>query len=1002
MVSISEAIADNRLVVRKEIIEGKLEVEKFGLGYSSFLEELEGNNFDVSSFFERTYFTMNIQELIEKIFNRLSGKDGGTPIHVLDTTFGGGKTHTIISVHLCFGKIHESKGNAEIARILGSVDEEFNPIVIGIDGQNTPVPINGSRPQTLWGEIAHKLAQYELIREFDEQQRPPGLSTIKEMLKVNRPVLLLLDELVVHLKKAKSIKIGKSDLGSQTILFLHSLSVAVKELHNTSMILTLSAGEDVYNQEALEVTKIIQNVKSVATRISEVSTPIKEEEIFDVVKKQLFERIDDKLKEENSEKIYRLQKKYTEYLPTTVDSADEKERLKRAFPFHPNLIGTLYERIGTIPGFQQARGVLRLLTFIVEEVYQQAKEQKFNDTFISIANINFQNPRILNELTSNLNKPQLANSVNSDLIGEKGKARLLDEELMQKNKEFPNIHTRIATAIYLYSLIGTTDEQSIGGTPVEINYAISSTEGYNLSNLQTYLETLENKLWYLIRKGAKYSIGTEASPIKIIEEEAQNITEQDVIDRARKELVRIFNKTQEIKHFIFTEVPTTTPKDRLSIILVPWNQITINSTSDPIPEKLKKMLTETPTGTPKSHRNYMFAIIPQKYQVEDLRQKIKHLIATDNLRKRNNIEKETQDKIEEIGNKYKANVDHSLILTFCIVGYVERGNVKIKAIQQELKANKLNDVIFEGLINGRLIYTKINPDIIGDKVMTGDTIPQTIKELKERFANDTHLPTPRKSNVIMEAIRKSIDSGGIGLLTSEHRNSPSEINHENYEKIKSSFRFRNRGSEPLNDKFYIITKTEAIQIHNKLNQIVENLCKDCRKPSPCNCKMNADLQPLGVSNKFTEEFTQTKPKLHTKVLTLKKFEEMEIHSGKEIVSFSHTSNNITRKIFGDIVSSLSRAKIRLRELKVRMKIEGKRKNTKFLTIFLSDLEMGDAYQITEGVHNSFTKIKSGEEISIEIVVEDFNNMRLDKLTLAAFAKLCKTGNQFELKVKEEV
>ncbi len=68
MISLGQAIREKQIVIRKELIEGKLELEKFGLAYNSFLDRFSNNKFDVDEFFERTYFTQNIQNMIKSNF----------------------------------------------------------------------------------------------------------------------------------------------------------------------------------------------------------------------------------------------------------------------------------------------------------------------------------------------------------------------------------------------------------------------------------------------------------------------------------------------------------------------------------------------------------------------------------------------------------------------------------------------------------------------------------------------------------------------------------------------------------------------------------------------------------------------------------------------------------------------------------------------------------------------------------------------------------------------
>ncbi|MGC8627577.1 MAG: hypothetical protein ACP5VR_08490 [Acidimicrobiales bacterium] len=56
---------------------------------------------DPVEFYRRTYLTEGLSQLLVEAAKRLSGT-GGVPVVDLQTTFGGGKTHTLIALwHLC-------------------------------------------------------------------------------------------------------------------------------------------------------------------------------------------------------------------------------------------------------------------------------------------------------------------------------------------------------------------------------------------------------------------------------------------------------------------------------------------------------------------------------------------------------------------------------------------------------------------------------------------------------------------------------------------------------------------------------------------------------------------------------------------------------------------------------------------------------------------------------------------------------------------------------------
>ena len=54
---------------------------------------------DPSEFFRNTYPTEGLRTTITEVFSRLAGKEEGSPVIKLETSLGGGKTHSLISLY---------------------------------------------------------------------------------------------------------------------------------------------------------------------------------------------------------------------------------------------------------------------------------------------------------------------------------------------------------------------------------------------------------------------------------------------------------------------------------------------------------------------------------------------------------------------------------------------------------------------------------------------------------------------------------------------------------------------------------------------------------------------------------------------------------------------------------------------------------------------------------------------------------------------------------------
>ena len=79
---------------------------------------------DPQEFFQRTYLTRGLQDLIVNCFLRLNG-EGADPVVQLQTNFGGGKTHSLLALyHLAGGiRLREITGAEDIVGRIGAVDD---------------------------------------------------------------------------------------------------------------------------------------------------------------------------------------------------------------------------------------------------------------------------------------------------------------------------------------------------------------------------------------------------------------------------------------------------------------------------------------------------------------------------------------------------------------------------------------------------------------------------------------------------------------------------------------------------------------------------------------------------------------------------------------------------------------------------------------------------------------------------------------------------------------
>ncbi|MCB9078004.1 MAG: ATP-binding protein, partial [Anaerolineaceae bacterium] len=161
---------------------------------------------DPLEFFRRTYLTEGLLTMLVTGVRRLTAQ-GGDPVVQLQTSFGGGKTHSMLALyHLAGGrlKLSDIPGGDRIAAEIGHADlPEANVAVLVGTALDVAKPRQYPEvtAHTLWGELAYQLggvAGYKLVEQADRSGVSPGSNTLRELLFEFGPCLIIIDEFVAY------------------------------------------------------------------------------------------------------------------------------------------------------------------------------------------------------------------------------------------------------------------------------------------------------------------------------------------------------------------------------------------------------------------------------------------------------------------------------------------------------------------------------------------------------------------------------------------------------------------------------------------------------------------------------------------------------------------------------------------------------------------------------------------------------------------------------------
>ena len=626
-------------IPRDEVLTGELRDEMFAANLSAVVRGQAHQVYqDSDLFFANTYPTDRAQSFVREVVGRLSGRDpAAAAFFRLDTPFGGGKTHTLISLYHLIG----SDPSAESLRIMGmdsgAMPSEPVKVVTIVGGDLEPadgVPHGDIVVRHMWGEIAWQLGGADGYREVqiaDSRGIAPGPRFLDELVG-DSPVLFMIDEPAEYMRR-----MGAS--AGQLPAFLKTLSEWVTAPDRPRvLVLTLAwnpgAAEgqgDAFAGETAELVtsldETFREIQSVVSRPARVVTPSERQDIEPILRRRLFREVDMSAAAPAAEEYYgalRDAAARDTALPTDVQQATYRQQLEAAYPFHPSFIEVLDGKLSTIPNFQRTRGALRLVARVIRRMW----EQNQNDVaLIHPFCIDLSDPGMVEELVGRLDRTAYASVVSYDVADSAGgsHAQEIDSNSFSGH---PPYTERIATTLLLHSLPAPPAR----GANLPELLASVLTPGTDPAHPQRALEYLSNEAWHLDYEGNHYSFRTEPSLNKIVLDETQAISQHDArteVDRRVRQIWR--SAGLEVSHFpnATEDLPDAT---RGRLVLMHWDTAAVTSARNDLPSTVHQLANYK--GVQQDYRRYrntLYFLVADSDRTEAMLQAARRWLALEGL-----------------------------------------------------------------------------------------------------------------------------------------------------------------------------------------------------------------------------------------------------------------------------------------------------------------------------------------------------------------------------------
>ncbi|MCU1329937.1 MAG: ATPase superfamily [Bryobacterales bacterium] len=516
----------------------------------------EGSNEykDPREFFRRTYLTESLSRLLTDAVGRLTN-NSGDPVVQLQTNFGGGKTHSMLALYHLFSgaKPGDMLG---IDKVLTAAKAEKLPqkvqrvVLVGnkISPGNPSKKSDGTFVCTLWGELAWQLGgrpAFERIRLDDERATNPG-DALREILNQYGPAVILIDEWVAYARQLHD----NGDLPGGTFetqfSFAQALTESVKLAKNCLLVVSLPASDANSNAsphthvDEIEVggqrgREALERLRNVIGRVESSWRPASAEEGFEIVRRRLFEPMVDpdqfKHRDVIADAFYNLYRTQKEEFPSECRTPDYEQRLRAAYPIHPEVFDRLYTDWSTLAKFQRTRGVLRLMASVIHTLW----DRNDRNPLILPCNIPIDDQRVQFELTRYL-PDNWVPVIEKDVDGPHALPLRIDGEIANLGKF--QACRRIARTIYLGSApIATAANRGIEDRSVKLGCVMP---GESPAIFGDALRRLSGAATYLYGEGARYWYSTQPTVTKLAEDRAEQMRrEPDKIAEELKKRVSV-------------------------------------------------------------------------------------------------------------------------------------------------------------------------------------------------------------------------------------------------------------------------------------------------------------------------------------------------------------------------------------------------------------------------------------------------------------------------------
>lgn len=334
-------------------------------------------------FFALTFPTYNLRQLVRDVVLRLAGKNDKA-VRQLELTYGGGKTHTLITLwHLVTDPdtLPDLPAVAEFVQAIGQKPPKCRVAGLCFDKLDVEKGMEIASPsgkvrilKQPWSVLAYQIAGDDGLKllhasgKAEERDSAPAENLLTQLLELPAKealgTLILVDEVLMYAREKVA---QEAEWRSRLVNFFQYLTQAVAKVDRCCLVASLLA-TDPRKSDALgreiqaELYDVFQRQREEAVE------PVVKEDIAEVLRRRFFATESLKDRESFRQHVVAAIKGIQGVDEQTAkQGAEAEERFLKSYPFHPDLTEVLYSKWTQLARFQRTRGVLRTFALALRE-----------------------------------------------------------------------------------------------------------------------------------------------------------------------------------------------------------------------------------------------------------------------------------------------------------------------------------------------------------------------------------------------------------------------------------------------------------------------------------------------------------------------------------------------------------------------------------------------------------------------------------------------------------